>query len=228
MNRKRVLFLGDSLTQNGMNQELCGFVGSFAHAYQRHADVVLRGYSGYNTTMVMDRIDSILVGVPRILHLCVICLGANDAAIIGAGTNNDVDVETYTKNLKQLILLLKERETQNIVLMTPPFVDLGKPDGVTPVRTAEHTERYADAVLQLAIEEGVHSIDLFSTTNESDLVDGIHFNSKGNKHVYKQLEVLIADKIPDMDIVNIETDLPDWKDICKPDPDVVATMLKTS
>mmetsp|Transcript_12573 Transcript_12573/g.51029 ORF Transcript_12573/g.51029 Transcript_12573/m.51029 type:complete len:228 (-) Transcript_12573:258-941(-) len=227
MNRKRVLFLGDSLTQYGMNQELSGFVGLFAHDYQRHADIILRGYSGYNTTMILERIDSILVGIPRTLHLCVICLGANDAAIIGAGTNNDVDVETYTKNLRKLILLMKERETHNIILMTPPFVDLSSSE-ITPVRTAEHTERYADAALQLAVEEGVHSIDLFSTTDESDLVDGIHFNSKGNRHVYKQLELLIADKIPDMDIASIEMVLPEWKDICKPDPDVVAKAFRTS
>lgn len=50
--RPVVLLIGDSLVQRSF--EPGGWGSRFAHEYARSADVVLRGYSGYNTRWVKD------------------------------------------------------------------------------------------------------------------------------------------------------------------------------
>lgn len=48
-NRPQVMFLGDSLTERGENGETSGWVSRMRNHYVRSADVVNRGFAGYNT-----------------------------------------------------------------------------------------------------------------------------------------------------------------------------------
>ena len=45
--RPRFVLFGNSITQYSFQP--AGFGASIAHLYQRHADIVNRGFSGYNT-----------------------------------------------------------------------------------------------------------------------------------------------------------------------------------
>ena len=46
---------------------------SVQHAYSRRADVINRGFSGYNTVMVLKILDDILDTLPC-AKVCVVCL----------------------------------------------------------------------------------------------------------------------------------------------------------
>lgn len=47
--RPVILTFGDSITQYGNNPELKGWTAGVAHWFERRADVINRGLSGYNT-----------------------------------------------------------------------------------------------------------------------------------------------------------------------------------
>ena len=49
-NREQILLVGDSLTQRGFDSKK-GWVSKLASTYARRADVINRGYSGYNTNV---------------------------------------------------------------------------------------------------------------------------------------------------------------------------------
>ena len=73
------------------------------HDYARSADVVLRGYSGYNTRWVKDLMRRQPALFPPAQHvaLVVILLGANDASRAeGHKTHYGVPIPEYKRNLR--------------------------------------------------------------------------------------------------------------------------------
>lgn len=46
------MLIGDSITQQSFSVEHCGFGAGLADWYQRSADVINRGFSGYNSLWV--------------------------------------------------------------------------------------------------------------------------------------------------------------------------------
>lgn len=76
---------GDSITQRGFAPG--GWAAALADRWQRRADVVNRGYSGYNTRWALQLVDRVFLPLaagaqpPAQLALAVIWFGANDAAL---------------------------------------------------------------------------------------------------------------------------------------------------
>lgn len=114
--RQNILLLGDSLTQ------LCfdgaeGWGRSLANRYQRRADVLNRGMSGYNTRWYLKYAET-----NRIWNeagkavLVTIWFGANDAATL----EQHVPLSEYQTNLE--IIVDKARESYphaKILIVTP-------------------------------------------------------------------------------------------------------------
>jgi isoamyl acetate esterase len=114
--RPAVLLLGDSLTQEGFGPG--GWASRLTGAYTRRADVLNRGYSGYNTTMYLDILPRILgstkdedsndgesalrgtSGAVDVLF-CTVFLGANDAAL--PGEPQHVPIDQYRQNLQRIV-----------------------------------------------------------------------------------------------------------------------------
>jgi isoamyl acetate esterase len=113
--RPTVLLLGDSLTQEGFGPG--GWASRLAGAYTRRADVLNRGYSGYNTSMYLDILPRILgstteddsddgsslrgtSGLVDVLF-CTVFLGANDAAL--PGEPQHVPIDQYRQNLQRIV-----------------------------------------------------------------------------------------------------------------------------
>lgn len=83
--RPQFITFGDSITQRGFAP---GWTGLLADAYQRRADVINRGYSGYNSRWALQLMDRVfpptsVVPPPR---LVTIFFGANDAALPDRGS----------------------------------------------------------------------------------------------------------------------------------------------
>jgi lysophospholipase L1-like esterase len=59
--RRKILLIGDSITQQSFSTTYRGWGGALANWYCRTADVVNRGYSGYNSRLLQDYTISIVV-----------------------------------------------------------------------------------------------------------------------------------------------------------------------
>ncbi|RYR77491.1 hypothetical protein Ahy_A01g001982 isoform C [Arachis hypogaea] len=203
--RGQVVLFGDSITEQSFRQG--GWGAALANAYARKADVVLRGYGGYNTKWALFLLHHIFPpdsGRPPIAT--TIFFGANDAALSGRTSERQhVSIEDYKQNLRKIVLHLKEcSPTMQIVLITPPPVCeegrhayakslYGENAMKLPERTNEVTGQYASACVETAKEMGVFSVDLWSKMQETDgwqkkfLSDGLHLTPDGNAIVYQEV-----------------------------------------
>ena len=153
--RPKVVLIGDSLTQQGGLTH--GWASLLAQHYQRKADVVNRGYSGYNTAWAGATLFPPLVSElsSQRVALATLWFGANDAALAdGASANQHVPLEQYAENLRGMVGEL-QRVAEHVVILTPPPVDdlaraaeqrerTGDP-GAPAERTDESAARYAEA-----------------------------------------------------------------------------------
>ena len=212
--RSKILLQGDSLTQ------LCweGWGAKLANAYQRRADVVSRGYGGYNTRFYLRLpIDETLTGGDVVLT--TLFLGANDQALPGLADHHHVPVNEYKENLKILIGRIRaDYKCQRILLIGPPPVHheqrlayqierYGK-EGATGKleRTMETAQTYSDACKHVAEEADLPFLNLYQAMVENgggqdDLAkffdDGLHFAAAGHDFVGTAVIDAIAKAYPD-------------------------------
>ncbi|KAF4673047.1 isoamyl acetate-hydrolyzing esterase [Perkinsus chesapeaki] len=213
---------GDSITQQGFTG-VDAWAGLLADRYQRRADIINRGYSGYNTPMTLEvsrhifKKDSPHLAGGELL-LVVIFLGANDAQLEGipnssGSPSKHVPLDEYRRSLDDLVKLAKPYASR-IILVTPPPVDAdaivadGKarfgavaPD--QPNRKLEVTQEYAKAAKEVGIKNEVPVLDTFTAMQQevnwqSFLRDGLHFSPTGNWWFYESLVNTIKDNYPDI------------------------------
>ncbi|KAL8140027.1 hypothetical protein V2J09_006048 [Rumex salicifolius] len=201
--RPQIILFGDSITQQSFS--LGGWGASLADNFVRKADVLNRGYSGYNTRWALFLLHHIFPLASEKPPVSVtIFFGANDAALLGrTSSRQHVPIEEYKENLRKIIRHLKERSPKLIVvLITPPPIDedgrmnyarsvYGDKAMTKPERTNEVTGIYARACIELATELNLPSIDLWSKMQETInwqkkfLSDGLHLTPEGNTVVYE-------------------------------------------
>ncbi|KAL7059149.1 hypothetical protein AAHC03_013793 [Spirometra sp. Aus1] len=209
---------GDSLTQRGWDYD--GYwLGSLSSHFQRRADFINRGFSGYTTKLCLPLLKQLFVG-PEDLQNCAlftIWLGANDASL----AEQKVELPDYINNLTQMITYLssdlklcKER----IVLINPPPVDETKEDPDKPkIRTLENTRRYAEACIEVAKANDVECVDMFNALlDQKDwqtyLIDGLHFSRKGSTFVAERLTPVVESRLPPCAMI-----FPHWEEALKLD-----------
>jgi lysophospholipase L1-like esterase len=125
--RPAIVLFGDSLTQQGFGVDgKVGWASLLAAAYSRRADVLNRGFSGYNTNHAIDLLPKLFGSSPdNDILFCTVFFGANDAALVGEPQH--VPMEQYTENLRTIVASIRERSQSSksfpIIIMTPPPVD---------------------------------------------------------------------------------------------------------
>ncbi|ESW27431.1 hypothetical protein PHAVU_003G201200 [Phaseolus vulgaris] len=205
MVRPKIVLFGDSITEQSIREN--GWGVSLANAYSRRADVLVRGYGGYNTRWAMFLLHHLFPldsTTPPIAT--TIFFGANDAALIGRTSERQhVPYEEFKENLRKFVRHLKEcSPTMKIVLITPPPVNekgrlayakskYGEKATEVPERINEVTVQYANACLEVAYEMGVSCINLWAIMQHTDgwqtkyLSDGLHLTAEGNTVVYREV-----------------------------------------
>lgn len=219
----QILLLGDSLTQLAFE----GWGSTLANVYQRRADVVNRGCSGYTTEFYLRMPLPDCRTVAPHVALVTIFFGANDASLELENPHHYVSVENYTRNLQTLIARVKEqyfapgnldsKHPPRILLITPPPLDHKqrllyqkkrygeKATGVLE-RTTENTARYAQACRTVAERTGHPCLDLFRAMEAQDdygprfLNDGLHFSAAGHAFVAQQVLEAIANHFPELTV----------------------------
>jgi len=202
--RPQILLLGDSLTQTSFE----GWGAGLANVYQRRADVVNRGYSGYNTTFYLRlpiEADNVC--------LALVFFGANDAALVDQDPHHHVSIQDYKKNLS-IIIERVQKKTDRILLLTPPPVHheqrlafqvqkYGDKATGKLERTLENTGKYAAACREVAAKSQLPCLDLYhEMLQDSDwsrfFSDGLHFAADGHSFVEHAILSAISEHYPEL------------------------------
>ncbi|XP_078428359.1 GDSL esterase/lipase At5g62930-like isoform X1 [Wolffia australiana] len=178
--RSRIVLFGDSITEQSFRPG--GWGASLADAYSRKADIIIRGYGGYNSRWALYLLGNIFPpddAQPPVA--ATIFFGANDAALLERHSERQhVPLEEYKDNLKLIVQHLKNLSpTMLIVLISPPPVDedgrmkfarlkYGAKVMELPERTNKITGLYAKECVSLASTLRVPCIDLWSQMQKTD------------------------------------------------------------
>ncbi|KAK1326947.1 DNA (cytosine-5)-methyltransferase DRM2 [Acorus calamus] len=156
------------------------------------ADVILRGYGGYNTRWALFILNHIFPLVGTVPPIAVtIFFGANDAALLG-----------------------RNSERQHVPVEESVY---GEKAVEIPERTNEVAGIYAKKCIEVAQELGLPHVDLWSRMQETSgwqkkyLSDGLHLTEEGNGVVYE--EVIQVFERSGLKAVEMPYDLPHHSEI---------------
>ena len=122
--RSSVVLFGDSITQQSFSAG--GWGGLLSDHYVRRADVLNRGYSGYNVRWAKQIVDDLFPVGPAAPKpsLVTIFFGANDASSGDPPHNSrqHVPVAEYAETLEQMVRHIRRSAGDDtaIVVITPP------------------------------------------------------------------------------------------------------------
>ena len=208
-NSTKVIFLGDSITQQGENSEgegtYKGFITSLRENVSQEVELINKGIGGNKVSDLLLRYnDDVLKLKPNIVFIYI---GINDVwHKYDWGTGSDID--TYEKGLRKIITDIKAVGAK-IILCTPTVI--GENNGefklnnnFKDIDTMEimnkDLDAFSDVVRNLSSEFNTDLLDLrkkfkeyISENNDQNMPkgvltsDGVHLNNEGNK--------LIADEM---------------------------------
>ena len=205
----RILLFGDSITQGSFS--VGGWGARLQDRYQRRADVINRGFSGYNTRWALR-----LLGGPQLRDgpgvrtvLTTVFFGANDASLLAHNPRHHVPLDEFATNLRTIVSHLREHCPDSAVLLISPppvcheqrlaYQRQRYPDSPSGVleRTNENAGVYAAEVVRVAQELGLPCVNLWEAMQaaapdgrwHSYLSDGLHLSPAGND---KAAELILA------------------------------------
>jgi len=218
----KIILYGDSITQRAFSYNGC-FGMDLANDLIRKADVLNRGFGGYNT-----RWNKILL--PRLIpardasniHLVIIFLGANDCV---PGGVHAVPLDEFRMNLVSMLdyLMSLGIKRDHILLIDNPVTshkgiaecdhselselgldgpaDLDGDDNGNPRYDA--AEEYAHACVDVAKKWRVGYIELFDNMAKQPnwkamLIDGVHFTHIGAEFLYKLMWPWVSHRVKDL------------------------------
>lgn len=204
--RPKFVLFGSSIVQFSFSNE--GWGSILADLYARKADIILRGYSGWNSRRALQVLDQIFPkDAPIQPSLVIVYFGGNDSVHPHpSGLGPHVPLPEYIENMRKIVLHLKalSEKTRLIFLSAPPVNEeqireilsdkLGELD-----RTNESCGIYSEACLELCRELDVKAIDLWTAIQKRDdwlsscFTDGIHLSSEGSKIVVKEIMKVLRD-----------------------------------
>ncbi|XWS19683.1 hypothetical protein CRYUN_Cryun31cG0036800 [Craigia yunnanensis] len=235
--RPKIYLFGDSITEESFDDG--GWGASLANHFSRTVDVVLRGYSGYNTRWALKVLDRVFPaaksgasdGSAPPLAVTVF-FGANDACLPDRyAAFQHVPLDEYKQNLHSIVSSFKKRWPKTLILLiTPPPIDEDErlrhpyaenPSGL-PERTNEAAGAFAKVCVETAGECGIPVVDLWTRMQQyldwrkAYLRDGLHLIQDGNKVVFEE----VVQKLNDggLSLEKLTVDLPLLADIDHGDP----------
>ena len=177
--RESILLFGDSITELSVEPS-GGFSSSLAYAYRRKADVITRGFSGYNTrhaSAIAPLIFAPSVAQSNKRHLfSTIFFGANDSSTIEPfkissaleheKPSQHVSIDEFEQNTVEVIrIALQATRTDGcVIVISPPPVNQVK----WPDRGNKAVAAYTDAVARAV--QTVNTTRPATTTSEAKVV----------------------------------------------------------
>ena len=204
---KKVIFLGDSITQNAVinSEDFKGFISLLEENVNQNTELIGKGIGGDKVSDLLTRYrDDVIKLNPDMVFIYI---GINDVwHKYDYGTGTDIDL--YENGLRQIITDLKENGVE-IILCTPTVIGENKGEFTLvnqfkDIETMEimnnDLDDYSDVIRKLSKEFDTKLLDLrkifmqFISENNPEnkskgvlTTDGVHLNNLGSK--------LIADEM---------------------------------
>ena len=204
---KKVVFLGDSITQNAVNysDKFKGFISLLGENVDQNTELIGKGIGGDKVSDLLTRYrDDVIKLNPDMVFIYI---GINDVwHKYDYGTGTDIDL--YENGLRQIITDLKENGVE-VILCTPTVIGENKGEFTLvnqfkDIETMEimnnDLDDYSDIIRKLSREFDTKLLDLrkifmqyISENNPENkskgvlTTDGVHLNNIGSK--------LIADEM---------------------------------
>ncbi|WOL18610.1 GDSL esterase/lipase CPRD49 [Canna indica] len=204
--RPVIVLFGSSIVQFSYSNG--GWGAILADVYARKADIIIRGYLGWNSRRALQVLDEVFPKDAAVQPSLVIAyFGGNDS--MGAhpsGLGPHVPLPEYIENMRKIATHLKSlsEKTRIIFLSCPPvneeiFQQSQSSAVSTLIRTNENCRRYSEACIELCKELDVKVVDLYTAIQKRNnwatacFTDGIHFSSEGSKIVAEEILKVIKE-----------------------------------
>ncbi|KAK7283978.1 hypothetical protein RIF29_13728 [Crotalaria pallida] len=196
--RPQFVLFGSSIVQYCYYE---GWGATLSHLYARKADIVLRGYAGWNSRRALQVVDEVFPkNATEQPSLVIVYFGGNDSIRPHpSGLGMHVPLPEYIENMRKIAIHLKSlsKKTRTIFLSVPPINEAQIPENSdpegNPLKTNESCRIYSEACLKLCREMNVKAIDLWSAIQKRDnwrdvcFIDGVHLSEEGSKIVVKEI-----------------------------------------
>ncbi|XP_042414754.1 GDSL esterase/lipase CPRD49-like [Zingiber officinale] len=186
-----------------------GWGAILADYYARKADILVRGYAGWNSRRAVQVLDKIFPKNAAIQPaLVIVCFGGNDSFIPHPSMKlPHVPLQEYVANMEKIALhLMGLSETTRIIFLSCPPINeemhrlTQDPKLCVTVRSNESGKKYSEACKQLCWRMDLKVIDLFAVIQEHDdwstrcyTEDGVHFSAEGSEIVAREILKTISD-----------------------------------
>ncbi|KAK4377488.1 hypothetical protein RND71_003784 [Anisodus tanguticus] len=195
--RPQIVLFGSSIVQFSYNHE--GWGAILTDLYACKADIVLRGYGGWNSRIALQVLDQIFPKDAAVQpSLVIVYFGGNDSVRPDPNdlSSSHVPLPEYIQNMKKIVLHLKSlSEKTRIVILSTPAVNEEQIIKVygNSRRSNESSQKYSEACIQMCQELGIKVIDLWTALQNRDdwltahFTDGVHLSAEGSKVVVKEI-----------------------------------------
>jgi lysophospholipase L1-like esterase len=218
---KKLVLIGDSITQMASNPAMFGWSAFLQDKYIRRLELENKGLSGYNSKwykcLIGPTLQSICEGKKEI-ELTVLMLGSNDCVDLVAEPDSiqAVSLDEYSLNMEEMCKVIG-RYSNKTILVTPPPTD-------RTCRPFEHVKEYKSAVLDLGIRCSIPVFDTWPLFLGKEcnfdkqvldllLSDGLHFSYEGNKLFGEGIFEFILKTWPEMEPENLDMFPQHWSTI---------------
>ena len=204
---KKVVFLGDSITQNAVinSDKFKGFISLLGENVDQNTELIGKGIGGDKVSDLLTRYrDDVIKLNPDMVFIYI---GINDVwHKYDYGTGTDIDL--YENGLRQIITDLKENGVE-IILCTPTVIGENKGEFTLvnqfkDIETMEimnnDLDDYSDVIRKLSREFDTKLLDLrkifmqyISENNPENkskgvlTTDGVHLNNLGSKLIANEM-----------------------------------------
>ncbi|KAE8702602.1 GDSL esterase/lipase CPRD49 [Hibiscus syriacus] len=198
--RPQFVLFGSSIVQLSFSNG--GWGAILADVYARKADILLRGYYGWNSRRSLEVLDLVFPkDDSNQPSLIITYFGGNDS--MGphpSGLGPHVPLPEYIDNMRKIAIHLKSlSDSTRLIFLTCPPVDEERVNKNTSqylshlVRTNELCRTYSEACIQLCQELDIKVVDLFTAIQQRDnwktdcFTDGVHLSAEGSKIVVAEI-----------------------------------------
>ncbi|OIT20753.1 PREDICTED: GDSL esterase/lipase CPRD49 [Nicotiana attenuata] len=198
--RPQFVLFGSSIVQISYSNG--GWGSILSDIYARKADVILRGYYGWNSRRALQVLDQVFPKDAAVQPtLVVVYFGGNDSmGPHSSGLGPHVPLPEYIENMRKIATHLKSlSENIRIIFLSCPPVDEARVRENTSsyfselVRTNELCRQYSEACIELCNEMNLKVVDLWTALQKREdwltacFTDGIHLAEAGSKIVVEEI-----------------------------------------
>ncbi|CAM8952584.1 unnamed protein product [Rhodiola kirilowii] len=204
--RPQFVLFGSSIVQ--LSYSNGGWGATLADVYARKADILLRGYYGWNSRRAVQVLDHVFPKDAAVQPTLVIAyFGGNDS--MGPHSSclgPHVPLPEYIENMRKVALHLKSlSDTIRIIFLScPPVNEVKIRQNKSPylselVRTNELCKSYSDACVALCQELDIKVVDLYKALQKRDdwmevcFTDGVHLSEEGSNIVVEGILNVLRD-----------------------------------